>query len=197
MDTPARKPSKRELTHDRIVDVAARALRRRGYEGVGVAEVMKEAGLTHGGFYAHFESRDAMLAEALVRAGQNSAAAMAEKIAAQVARGETPFRAFLGHYLSDWHLSEADCGCPVAALGSEMSRQPPELLAVSAERVRAVIDGVQKVLPPQDDAKAKAQVIASTIVGALQLARVLGANAQGRALLNATRKSLLAQYEPV
>ena len=195
MDTPDRKPSKRELTHDRIVDVAARALRRRGYDGVGVAEVMKEAGLTHGGFYAHFESRDAMLAEALVRAGQDSAASMREKIAAQVARGSSPFRAFIEQYLSDAHLSDADCGCPVAALGSEMSRQPPELLAVSAERVRAMIDGVQRVLPPQDDAKAKAQVIAGTIVGTLQMARVLGPNAQGRAMLSAARKSLLSQYE--
>jgi len=195
MDTPARKPSKRELTHDRIVDVAARALRRRGYEGVGVAEVMKEAGLTHGGFYAHFESRDAMLTEALVRAGQDSATSMREKIAAQVARGSSPFRAFIEQYLSDSHLSDAECGCPVAALASEMSRQPPELLAVSAERVRAMIDGVQRVLPPQDDAKAKAQVIAGTIVGTLQMARVLGSNAQGRALLSAARKSLLSQYE--
>lgn len=195
MDTPARKPSKRELTHDRIVDVAARALRRRGYEGVGVAEVMKDAGLTHGGFYAHFESRDAMLAEALVRAGQDSAASMREKIAAQVARGASPFRAFIEQYLSDSHLADADGGCPVAALGSEMSRQPPELLAVSAERVRAMIDGVQRVLPPQDDAKAKAQVIAGTIVGTLQMARVLGPNAQGRAMLSAARKSLLSQYE--
>ena len=65
--------SRKHETHDRIVEVAARALRRRGYAGVGVADVMKEAGLTHGGFYAHFASRDAMLVEALERAGTESA----------------------------------------------------------------------------------------------------------------------------
>ena len=197
MDTQARKPSKRELTHDRIVGVAARALRRNGYAGVGVADVMKEAGLTHGGFYAHFGSRDAMLVEALARAGRDSSAAAAEKIQARVTRGDSAFRALIDFYLSEAHLSGAEQGCPVAALASEMSRQPPELLAASAERVHALIQSVQQVLPPQEGAKAKAQVIASTLIGALQLARVLGANVQGRALLAAARKSLLAQYENV
>ncbi len=61
--------SRKELSHERIVDAAARAIRREGYAGVGVADVMKEAGLTHGGFYAHFPSRDAMLVAAMERAG--------------------------------------------------------------------------------------------------------------------------------
>ena len=69
--------SRKEETHERIVDVAARAIRRHGYAGVGVAEVMKEAGLTHGGFYAHFESRDALLVEAIERAGRQSGEAVA------------------------------------------------------------------------------------------------------------------------
>ncbi len=195
MNSPAEKPSKRELTHERIVEVASRALRRNGYEGVGVAEVMKEAGLTHGGFYSHFESREAMLAEALARAGRDSSANMSDSIRARVARGDSPLRAFIEAYLSDAHLSGAEQGCPVAALGSEMSRQPPELLAVSAERVRALIHAVQQALPTRPDARSVAPLIASTMVGSLQLARVLGANAQGRALLAATRKSLLAQYD--
>ena len=66
--------SRKEETHERIVDAAARAIHRHGYAGVGVADVMKQAGLTHGGFYAHFESRDALLAEAIERAGRDSAA---------------------------------------------------------------------------------------------------------------------------
>src|ERR1700710_2692019 len=114
----------KEETHERIVDAAARALRRHGYEGVGVADVMKEAGLTHGGFYSHFESREAMLAEALVRAGRDSSVNMSEGIRARVARGNSPLRSFIEVYLSDAHLSGAEQGCPVAALGSEMSRHP-------------------------------------------------------------------------
>src|SRR5258708_20431950 len=67
--------ARKEETHDRIVDAAARAIQRHGYAGVGVADVMKEAGLTHGGFYAHFDSREALLVEALERAGGKSFAA--------------------------------------------------------------------------------------------------------------------------
>ena len=69
--------TRKEDTHDHILDVAARALRREGYAGVRVADVMKEAGLTHGGFYAHFPSREALLVEAIARAGRDSAAAVA------------------------------------------------------------------------------------------------------------------------
>ena len=74
-------PSRKEATHERIVEAAARAIRRSGYDGTGVAEIMKDAGLTHGGFYAHFASREAMLAEAADRAGAEAVAA-SERIAA-------------------------------------------------------------------------------------------------------------------
>src|ERR1044071_8085649 len=74
-------PVRKEVTHERIVEAAARAIRRSGYEGTSVADIMKEAGLTHGGFYAHFDSREAMLAEAADHAGAESLAAM-ERIAA-------------------------------------------------------------------------------------------------------------------
>ena len=80
-------PSRKEATHDRIVDAAARAIRRSGYNGTGVADIMKDAGLTHGGFYAHFASREAMLAEAADRAGSESVAMM-ERIAASRAAAD-------------------------------------------------------------------------------------------------------------
>ena len=66
-------PGRKQLSHTRIVEVAARAIRRAGFQGLGVADIMKEAGLTHGGFYAHFASRDALMAEALAHAGRESA----------------------------------------------------------------------------------------------------------------------------
>ena len=75
-------PSRKEATHERIVETAARAIRRSGYGGAGVAEIMKEAGLTHGGFYAHFDSREGMLAEAADRAGADSMAVLARVAAA-------------------------------------------------------------------------------------------------------------------
>mgnify|MGYP003559459976 CR=1 FL=1 len=73
--------SKKEQTRERIVHAAARAIRKTGYDGTGVADIMKQAGLTHGAFYAHFTSRDAMLAEAADRAGAESVAAAAEAVA--------------------------------------------------------------------------------------------------------------------
>src|SRR5437016_344375 len=89
--------SRKEVTHQRIVEVAARAIRRSGYSGIGVADIMKEAGLTHGGFYAHFASREAMLAEAADRAGADSAAAAARIVTA--ASPEQALQSVLRAYL--------------------------------------------------------------------------------------------------
>lgn len=190
------KPSRRDTSHERIVEVAARALRRNGYSGVGVADVMKQAGLTHGGFYAHFPSRDALLAEALAHAGRDSAAIMGRRITQRQARGKTAFQALVESYLSDTHLRDVEDGCVIAALSSEMHRQTPELLASSAKCVQGLIDIVQRALP-EGGTPEQAMVIASTLVGTLQLARTLGSNAQGKALLAATRTALLAQYNTV
>jgi TetR/AcrR family transcriptional regulator, transcriptional repressor for nem operon len=187
-------PTRREVTHDRIVDVAARSLRRNGYNGVGVADVMKQAGLTHGGFYAHFESRDALLAEAIERAGRDSALTLGQRIDASRARGESALRAVVEGYLSEAHLKGAESGCVVAALSSEMPRQVPALRAPSVERVRKLITLVQRALP-EGGTKEQAMVIAGTLVGTLQLARTLGANAQGKAMLAASRDALLAQFD--
>ena len=190
----ASQPTRREITHERIVDTAARALRRNGYAGVGVADVMKQAGLTHGGFYAHFESRDALLAEAVERAGRDTGAVMAKRIDASRARGESGLRALVEGYLSEAHLNGTESGCVVAALSSEMPRQSPALLALSVERVRKLISLVQRALP-EGGSKEQAMVIAGTMVGTLQLARALGAGAQGKAMLAAARGALLAQYD--
>ncbi|RYF62405.1 MAG: TetR/AcrR family transcriptional regulator, partial [Comamonadaceae bacterium] len=123
--TPHSRAAAKEATHERIVSVASRAIRREGYHGTGVADIMKEAGLTHGAFYAHFDSREAMLAEAAAMACAESAA-----FAAGAAAGEPSPRALatlLQAYLSRQHVESVDIGCPLAALGSETSRQAPEV----------------------------------------------------------------------
>src|SRR5438477_9743768 len=112
----AKAGSKKEETRERILRAAARAIRKHGYEGVGVAEVMKEAGLTHGGFYAHFDSRDALLVEALERAGRESFDAVARAAERRSAKGVSAFRSLVETYLADRHLESLDTGCPVAAL---------------------------------------------------------------------------------
>ncbi|MGE0097555.1 MAG: TetR/AcrR family transcriptional regulator [Hydrogenophaga sp.] len=188
-------PNRKALTHERILDTAARVIRRAGFHGVGVADIMKEAGLTHGGFYAHFPSRDALLAEALAHAGRQSAERMAKGNGMRQARGASPFRALVEGYLSDRHLGGAENGCAVAALASEMPRQVPDVRAASAQSVRSLIELVEKSLPA-DAAGASAAAIASQMVGALQLARALGEGPEGKALLEVNRKALLSQFDP-
>lgn len=191
MDNP---PNRKEISHERIVAAAARAIRRGGFQGVGVADIMKEAGLTHGGFYAHFSSRNALLAEALERAGQDTAARTRHDFATRQSRGASPLRALVEGYLSDRHLGDIETGCAVAALASEMPRQAPDVREASAQRVRGMLAGVRRALP-KDAPADSASAVASQLVGALQLARALGDNAEGRALLKASRRALLAQYD--
>ena len=185
--------SRKQETHERIVDAAARAIRRHGYAGVGVADVMKEAGLTHGGFYAHFDSRDALLVEALERAGRDSFEAVARAAERRAAKGVSAFRSLVESYLAEAHLASLDTGCPVAALGCDMPRQSVPVREASALRVQRLIAAVRATLP--EAPRAAASVVAGTLVGSLQLARALGDNAEGRAVLAAARKALIQQHD--
>lgn len=187
-------PTRKELSHDRIVDAAARAIRRHGYAGVGVADVMKDAGLTHGGFYAHFESRDALLVAAIERAGRGSASHIAKSTAALRDEGASPFRALVESYLSDRLLKSPDAGCPVAMLCSEMPRQAGAVRKASTARVDSLLKYVGRSLSPAVPAD-QAGVIAATLVGSLQIARAIGSVEQGKRLLATARKTLLAQYD--
>lgn len=190
----SRTPSARKQeTHERIVDVAARTIRRQGYAGVGVADVMKDAGLTHGGFYAHFASRDALLVEALERAGRESSEALTRAVERRKARGASAFRALVDAYLSNEHLAAIETGCPVAALACDIPRQTDAVRKASAMRVQGLVAAVQAALPHLT--RAAAGVVAGTLVGTLQLARAMGDNAEGRAILSAARKALIHQHD--
>ena len=186
--------SYKEATHERILQVAANALRRNGCAGVGVADVMKEAGLTHGGFYAHFKSRDALLVEALERAARESSEAVSRVSRERAGKGVvSAFRLLIEAYLADWQLASLEAGCPVAALGSEMPRQSQMVREASVVRVQRLISAVRTALPPKH--RAAASAVTGTLVGSLQLARVLGDNAEGRAVLSSARNALLRQYD--
>jgi AcrR family transcriptional regulator len=186
---------RKQVTHDRIVDAAAGELRESGFSGVGVADIMKKAGLTHGGFYAHFDSREALLAEALERAGEDSRMRLQKAIASGEAKGMSRFEALVDTYLSERHLKSPRSGCPVAALGSEMSRQSAPVREAGLHRVQSLMATVQACLPAGQPPEAAA-VVASQMAGALQLARALGDNARGRGHLAATRRFLLDLFGP-
>ena len=165
--------SRKEITHERIVEVAARAIRRSGYDGTGVADIMKEAGLTHGGFYAHFPSREVLLAEAADRAGAE-AVALSAQIAASVPP-EQALPSMVRAYLSKEHREAIETGCPVSALGSEMPRQAPVVRRAATRRIKEMIDVVARQLPEwgQPGAHEEALVIVASMVGTMVLARAV------------------------
>ena len=186
-----RNPSSRkEITHARIVETAARAIRRSGYDGTGVADIMKEAGLTHGGFYAHFASRDAMLAEAADRAGEETIA-IAKNVFAEVPEDQA-LQALMQVYLSNEHMANIETGCSLAALGSEMPRQAPEVRSASTCRVKEMIALIKSRLSTsQSNTYEKALVMLSTMVGTLLLARAV----EDPELSEAFRQAALKQYD--
>ena len=185
-------PGRKEATHERIVAAAARAVRRSGYGGAGVADIMKDAGLTHGGFYAHFASREAMLAEAADRAGAEGLASVARLAAAASPRKALP--ALLRAYLSKEHVKALETGCGVAALCSETPRQAPEVRRAATRRIKEMIDLVARQSPDwgRPGAHERALVAVSTMVGALVLARAV----DDPRLSDALRESALQHLTP-
>ncbi|MEY4911298.1 MAG: hypothetical protein RL761_961 [Pseudomonadota bacterium] len=187
MDTNLK--TKKDATHDRIIEASARAIRKHGYDGVSVAEVMKSAGLTHGGFYAHFESRETMLSEAVDRAGADTVALLTRVVGG--ADGEPPLHALIRSYLSHKHVERVETGCPIAALGSDTPRQAPEVRKSANRRIKEMIDLVARESPDwgQPGNHEQALVTVSTMVGALILAR----SVDDPTLVDTVRDELLKQ----
>lgn len=184
----------KDATHDRIVDAAARAIRRSGYNGTGVADIMKAAGLTHGGFYAHFPSREAMLVEAADRAGGESVAMM-QRIAASLPPQQA-LPAMMQAYLSKEHLDEIETGCATAALASEMPRQASKVRRAATRRIKEMIDLVSRQSPDwgQPGAHEHALVTIATMVGTLVLARAVDDSKLSDALREAALKHLIPPH---
>lgn len=188
-DTPSRK----EQTHDRIVRTASRAIRRKGYGGIGVADIMKEAGLTHGGFYAHFKSKSDLLAEVADSTGADSLSRLG-RIAATAPDGQS-LAAIVDAYLSDRHVEAPETGCPVAALGSELSRQEAPVRRAATRRMKEVIDLIGRQLPGWADGedRRKALSVYCSLVGALTIARAVDDPALSKAVRDAARMTILDQ----
>jgi len=188
---PTSTPStKKERTRERIVQVAARALRRLGFDGVGVAEVMQEAGLTHGGFYAHFPSREALLVEALDAAAAESLAALEGSARGIEGKGGR-LGAFIDSYLSDEHAEHPEAGCTLAALGSETFRQSSGVRAVATRRLEQFLKLLEAQLPgTAAERRERAQTLVATLVGSLLLSRLVTDAALGSSFRKAARRRL-------
>jgi TetR/AcrR family transcriptional regulator, transcriptional repressor for nem operon len=169
---------------ERILDAAAQRFRERGFDGIGVADLMKEAGLTHGGFYGHFGSKDDLIAEASARALTRSLAALIE--VAERAPGD-PLSALAEAYLSRRHRDNPGGGCLVAALGPEVARQAPPVQRAVTDYVRSALELLVKVVPGKSRAAKRQKAISTyaTLVGTMVMARAVDDRALSQEILEA------------
>jgi TetR/AcrR family transcriptional repressor of nem operon len=168
----------KEAVRERIVGAASEALRRHGVAGVSIPALMKQAGLTHGGFYSHFEDRDELVAAAVRAAGDATAeTTLADDLTLQQS---------VARYLSEPHLEHPEQGCVLAALGPDGPRQSPVVRRAFGEVARGFVAILDRKLKPGSKAKQlsdEALLHAATMIGAVVL---------GRLLDDATAKRLLA-----
>ena len=167
-------------TRRHIVATAATALRVRGLDSASVSEIMSDAGLTHGGFYRHFGSRDALLAEACSVAVDTATG----KLAAVAAHADgEPLATLAAFYLSSGHRDDVGSGCPFAAFGSELPRAPAAVSEAATEGLRKFIAIVADTL--DEPTKPQAAAITAMLVGAMTLARLVNDKDLSASLLTA------------
>ena len=181
-------------TRARIVKTASRAYRRRGLDGIGLAEVMAEAGLTHGGFYKHFPSKDALAAEAVAFALDETRGTLQAAIAAAPPGGG--LAALVETYLTPAHRDRPERGCALAALGTAAAHGAPVVRAELAQGYRRLADLAAAQMAGGDAAAraARGLALASAMVGALMLARAEPDPARADAVLAENRDALIAAF---
>ena len=181
----------KQETHARIVRRASVRLREKGAHGIGVADLMKEAGLTHGGFYAHFDSREALVIEAFNYAMDRSTDRW-RKLAEQTPP-EKRFAAIVESYLTTVHRDDPGHGCAVPTLGPEIARESAKARKAFAARLDEMIEMMADQVPELPRKAARQQAIAalSTMVGALVLSRVAGSGEFSGEILETGREAAL------
>ncbi|HXZ09353.1 MAG TPA: TetR/AcrR family transcriptional regulator [Paraburkholderia sp.] len=154
-------------SHQRIVDIAARRFRERGIDGISIADLMKEAGLTVGGFYKHFASRDELVAEAFDHA-------LHDNDAWETAVATAPRQA-MRTYISEAHRDSVETGCPLATLANDISRSTDEARDIYTDNVKRVLDLISKSLPAEDgtNKRSEAALVLSACVGSVLLSRAV------------------------
>src|SRR5262245_19884713 len=180
----------------RVLDAAARLFREKGVDGIAVADLMKAAGMTHGGFYNHFDSKEE-LAAAAFKAAFAAAIARVERQAGQAdARGrDKVFAHYVERYLAHETRDAPGTSCPMATLGTDAARHGSDLKAEFAEGVRRYIDGFTKIIPTDGgDRRGQAIAVLSTLIGALTLSRACAGadDALADEVLATVRDQLLA-----
>jgi TetR/AcrR family transcriptional repressor of nem operon len=183
-------------THARIVKKASVRLREKGAHGIGVADLMKDAGLTHGGFYAHFDSREALVVEAFSYAMDRSIERW-RKLAEQTPP-EKRLATIVDSYLTPLHRDDPGRGCAVPALGAEIARESPKTRKAFAAKLEQMIDMIAVQIPdvPRKTARKQAMASLATMLGTMVLARAAGNGEFSDEFLAAGRDVLLDRETP-
>lgn len=177
-------------TRERIIKAAATAFRDRGLSGTSLSDIMSAVGLTHGGFYRHFQSKDDLAAAAIAAASSELARLMAA--GAEGMRGRAARVAMLDNYLSLKHWAARESGCPLAALASELASGPEALRAAAAagfERLVELMAGTY-LNPETETSRRRANVVVGSMIGALTTARLIDDEALASEALEAARSML-------
>lgn len=189
------KVSREQMAENRsrILSEAARLFRDKGFEAVSVAEVMKAAGLTHGGFYGHFESKDDLIAQTVAHALAGPGLQMGQGLEMGQVQAPHGFAAFLDAYLSPDHRDAPAQGCPTAAFAADARRQTTGARAALAKGIREQIDRLSQSLAAEGVADARQAAIGgwSAAVGAMIMARAVDDAALSDEILKETRGWIL------
>ena len=172
---------------ERILDAAGTLFRERGYDGIGVAEIMKRAGLTHGGFYGHFASKDDLAADSTLRILARDG--WLERL---TGKRDPALSDVVHSYLSPRHRNDPGHGCVFAALGSDVARQPTSVRRAFTEGLRVRLDTLLDVIPGRSRSKRRQKALATlaTLVGAMVLARAVDDSKLSNEILDAASASL-------
>jgi TetR/AcrR family transcriptional repressor of nem operon len=189
----------KQETHARIVRKASVRLREKGAHGIGVADLMKEAGLTHGGFYAHFDSREALVIEAFGYAMDRSMEHWRK--AAEHIAPEKRLATIVDSYLTTVHRDDPGHGCAVPTLGPEIAREGPKARRAFAAKLEQMIDMIADQITdvPRKGARKQAASTLATMMGTLVLSRIAGNSEFSDDILAAGREAALgraAQAKP-
>jgi len=181
-------------THQKIVNDASRRIRSEGITGAAVSAVMRDSGLTHGGFYKHFESKHDLLTESLSAGFQEIADRLTQ--AAELSRSQPPWKAIVKTYLSLEFCNHVEYGCPLAALGPELARADPAMKPKIFEELKKYKSRMLPFMPGQRTADKERAFffIFSTMVGSIQIARMLPEPLMREKVLASARDLLLRTF---
>lgn len=176
---------------ERIIEVASKLFRERGFDGIGVADLMKSAGLTHGGFYGNFESKDDLILQACTRALDQSTDALKKVVEHG---GKDALNIVATTYLSPAHRDHPGAGCALAALGAEVARTSSPVRAAFTKTIRSAVELLTQIVTGKSKRakRERSLVVYSSLVGALVLSRAVDDPELSAEILQATLASVSA-----